>query len=73
MCTMDLLKDSCSEAMMRLAIFVLNALFLMVGVVFIVVGFLVEFEYSHFEVNFGACTMYITRSSIQAYKIVGFG
>lgn len=46
---LNLLKDSCGEAMMRLTIFILNGVFLLIALLFIAFGFFLEVEYSRFE------------------------
>lgn len=46
---LNLLKDSCGEAMMRLSVFILNGAFFLVALLFIGFGFFLEVEYSRFE------------------------
>lgn len=47
--SLNLLQDSCGEAMMRLVIFVLNIAFFLVGIAFIGFGMFLEVEYTKFE------------------------
>ena len=47
---LKLLEDSCSEAMMRLFGFILNFLFILVGVILCVLGIWMEIEYVKIEV-----------------------
>lgn len=46
---LNLLKDTCGEAMMRLTIFILNGVFLLIALLFVGFGFFLEVEYARFE------------------------
>ena len=62
---LKLLQDSCSEAMIRLFVFLLNVVFIIVGIVFCITGIWMEVVYVYIEVRKGfiSLTFRNTRAS----------
>ena len=68
---LKLLQDSCSEAMIRLFVFLLNVVFIVVGIVFCITGIWMEVVYVYIEVSFSGNALK-TRGTIESYQFEWF-
>ena len=69
---LKLLQDSCSEAMIRLFVFLLNVTFIVVGIVFCITGIWMEIVYAYIAVSHHTSCCFVSTSSIPGY-IANYG
>lgn len=74
---LKLLQDSCSEAMIRLFVFLLNVIFIVVGIVFAIAGIWMEVVYAYIENitgnKFAATPIAIGLTGLLTLVIASFG